>query len=221
MTSGIHIARFIRRSLGQQQLPIAVVQHCFKLLRSSSPSPPSTMSHQGRQLSIAETHEGWCEKLRLQCQGPQWSDLTQFNTKVCGVSSFLGRVWKSRGTGQLDKEITHPGVLAGISAWKAPKPMPPDLIPRAAFLCGQVQWLLAGPSRWALRPGLWRWACLGTVYKKGKLSDFGSWRLLFIKSQMGLLQEGVLANGVRPSIWGYLLDGQSSYMRSTMILFWL
>lgn len=109
------------------------------------------------------------------------SDLTQFNTKVCGVSSFVGRVWKSRGTGQLDKEITHR--------------------PRAAFLCGQVQWLLvvwllvqlAGPSRWALRPGLWRWAFLGTVYKKGKLSDFGSWRLLFIKSQMGLLQEGVLS----------------------------
>ena len=223
VTSDIDIARFIRRSLGQQQLPIAVVQRCFKFLRSSSPSPPSTMSHQGRQLSIAETHKGWCEKLRLQCQGPQLSDLTQFNSKVRDVSSLLGRVWKSRGTGQLDKEITQPDVLAVISAWKASKAMPPDLIPRAAFLCGQVQWLLvvwllvqlAGPSRWALRPGLWRWACLGTVYKTGKLSDFGSWRLLFIKSQMGLLQEGVLANGVRPSIWGYLFDGQSGYMRST------
>ena len=149
------------------------------------------------------------------------SDAIQYKSVWCFL--FCGPRMEVTGHRATRQEITHRGILAGISAWKASKAMPPDLIPRAAFFCGQVQWLLvvwllvqlAGPSRWALRPGLWRWACLGTVYKKGKLSDFGSWRLLFIKSQMGLLQEGVLANGVRPSIWGYLFDGESGYMHST------
>ncbi|OLP99287.1 hypothetical protein AK812_SmicGene18188 [Symbiodinium microadriaticum] len=38
-------------------------------------------------------------------------------------------------------------------------------------------------------------------------------KLLFIKSQMGLLQEGILAIRLRPAVWGSLQNGQSGYMR--------
>ena len=73
---------------------------------------------------------------------------------------------------------------------------------------------LAGPMAFALRPTLWRWACVDVAHKDGALCEYDSWRLLFVKSQMGLLQEGVLALGLRPRVWGYLEDGQSGYLRS-------
>ena len=74
---------------------------------------------------------------------------------------------------------------------------------------------LAGPVAFALRPSLWRWACVDVAHKTGALNEYDSWRLLFVKSQMGLLQEGVLALGLRPRVWGYLEEGQSGYLRSS------
>ena len=202
-------------------LPVNVVQKCFKLLRKPKVQLPPFMQAAGVPLSRAGTHRAWCDKLRAQCAGPTLPS-QEVELRMCrAAASLLGRAWAARS--QHAPDIFEPEVCAVLSGWKSSTAIPPDLIPRAAFVCNNTAWRtlvwrlcqLAGPGSWALRPSLWRWASLGTTYKKGDVHDCSSWRLLFIRSQMGLLQEGLLAIHLRPAIWGSLCEGQSGYMRST------
>ena len=43
--------------------------------------------------------------------------------------------------------------------------------------------------------------------------DVDNWRLLFVRAQMGLLQEGILSDRLVGTVWGALSDVQSGYMR--------
>ena len=70
---------------------------------------------------------------------------------------------------------------------------------------------LAGPGHWAIRPYRWRWVWLGFALKAGAESNIDNWRFLFVRSQMGLLQEGVLAQRLRPEVWKTLHPCQSGY----------
>ena len=207
--------------LQSSNLPYSATQKCFKLLRKPKTTLPQRMQKDGQFLSAAATQREWCRKLEDQCSGPSLPSEDMHAKMRSQVASLLGRAWSNRGRGTLDSDICEPEVYAVIASWKFSSALPPDLLPRAAFSCTHSAWRtlawllcqLAGPSRWALRPSLWRWASLGTTYKKGVVHDFSSWRLLFIKSQMGLLQEGILAIRLRPAVWGSLQNGQSGYMR--------
>jgi hypothetical protein len=55
---------------------------------------------------------------------------------------------------------------------------------------------------------------LGFSLKAGSETNMDNWRLLFVRSQMGLLQEGVWSNRLRPSIWQQLHPCQSGYQRA-------
>ena len=213
----------VQSLLAGGNLPVTVAQKCFKFLRKNKVPTPVCMRKNGVLLSPLETHKEWCNRLTSQCSGPVIPDASVLASMRQSVSSMMGRAWKKCGQGPLDRDISEPEVRAVLSSWQSSAAISPDLIPRAALQADQEDWIclvwllcqLAGPARWALRPSLWRWSCLGTAFKKGSVSEFSSWRLLFVRSQMGLLQEGVLALQLRPAIWSHLLEGQSGYIRSS------
>ena len=72
---------------------------------------------------------------------------------------------------------------------------------------------LCGPNILAYRPQLWRWSILHVVYKKGNPRWHGSYRLIFVKVQMGLLQEGLIAVRLKHHIFTYLRPCQSGYLK--------
>ena len=88
--------------------------------------------------------------------------------------------------------------------WRRSTSMPPDLVPRAAYLCDSAAWSklvwrcqrVLGTAGLARRPLLWRDVALFTKHKKGDPSCYS----LFMKVQMGLLQEATYANRWRGSI---------------------
>ena len=60
---------------------------------------------------------------------------------------------------------------------------------------------------------LWRLAVLMSLYKRGSPMNHGSWRLIFVKCQMGLLQEALLTERLVMDVYGDLVAGQSGYIR--------
>jgi hypothetical protein len=93
--------------------------------------------------------------------------------------------------------------------------MPADLLPRVVFTLGDyawdlVVWLLqriCGPAAFAYRPLLWRMALMVALHKRGDYLQPGSYRLILVKSQMGLLQEGLLSQRVGPTLSFHLTPG--------------
>ena len=153
-------------------------------------------------LSEAATHRAWCNKLINQ-QGGLTTVEESLRIRIEHQwASMLGISWVNRGKGHRDCEVSNIEVSAVVAAWKTSAAIPVDLLVRAAFKCGCPWWdalvlallQLTGPGGWALRPSLWKWVSLGTTLKGGDPSEMENWRLLFIRCQMGLLQEAVLAN---------------------------
>ncbi len=95
--------------------------------------------------------------------------------------------------------------------------MTPDLLPRAFFMANLLGWdllccclvRLAAPRIAAAHPWLGRLASLAPLWQKGDCLGAASYRLIFVKSQMGLLQEGVLMQELRPTIQAAVSDNQS------------
>ena len=54
---------------------------------------------------------------------------------------------------------------------------------------------------------------MDTTHKNGPGAFTTSYRLLTVRAQLGLLQEGVLAARLKPCIYGHLCVGQSGYIR--------
>ena len=222
-SGGERIVAEVKGLLAGGNIPTSVALKCFKFFKKHKVPTPVCMRKNGALLSPQESHEEWCLKLRSQCSGPEVHDANMLTKMQHSVSSMMGRAWQKRGQGLLDTDVSEPQIRAVLSTWKASTAITPDLIPRAAFVADNEDWIsliwllcqLAGPARFALRPTLWRWSSLGTAFKKGPATEFSSWRLLFVRSQMGLLQEGVLALRLRPAIWSHLLEGQSGYIRSS------
>ena len=108
-----------------------------------------------------------------------------------------------------------------VGKWRSSQACPADLCPRAAFKCGHDEWLdaaflvqqLCGPHVLAYRPLLWRLSTLLAVFKSGNPKHHSSYRLIFIKAQFGLLQEGLMALRVKPVIFDFLQKCQSGFTR--------
>ena len=101
--------------------------------------------------------------------------------------------------------------------------MPPDLLPRALFSCNDESWddavwalqKWAGPSAAAYRPLLWRQTSLCPLHKKGNAAQIEIFRLLFVKAQMGLMQEALLTQRWLTKVRNYVLPCQSGFVRGT------
>ena len=187
-------------------MPVTVVSKCYKFLRAPSPQVPSAVEMDGATLTFAEAHRAWCHRLLTQCSGPSChAELLQ--DAAHRRDSLLGRLW-AQSSSLGEPECSQPLLQSIVSDWDASFAVPADMIPRAAYKCSDMAWSrlvfalhsLAGPAGWSLRPTIWRWVTLGLTYKKSPLHDVSSWRLLFIRSQMGLLQECFLGAWMRPAI---------------------
>ena len=51
------------------------------------------------------------------------------------------------------------------------------------------------------------------LYKKGMHLCIQSYRLIMVRSQMGLLQESIITNRIADTVRGTLVWGQSGYVR--------
>ena len=108
-----------------------------------------------------------------------------------------------------------------LDKWDASPAIPPDLLPRALFKMRHTGWdklvtalmRLAGPGMLALRATLWRLAFLWPIYKKGSAGTMEAFRRIWVRSQMGLLQEGLFSLSCKAQIVGSLTRGQSGYIR--------
>ena len=72
---------------------------------------------------------------------------------------------------------------------------------------------LAGPNGAAYRPRLWRAALVVPLLKNGDPFIQTSFRLIMVKAQMGLIQEGLLSERLLERIQCSLERGQSGYVR--------
>ena len=128
--STAEVRNLLRSFLASADLPVNIVQKCFKLVRKPK------MQTAGQQLSRAATHRAWCEKLRTQCAGPTLPS-TEVEQRMChAASSMLCRAWAARSL--CAPNIFEPKVCTVIAGWKTSTAVPPDLIPRAAFVCNTV-----------------------------------------------------------------------------------
>ena len=168
-----------------------------------------------------ESHAGWCAQLREQ------SDfLKEIRPEIVDdinhrLRQRLLRARSGRGSGQFDYAITQLEVANIVDEWDRSYSCPPDLVPRAAFQCKHEKWdrviflaqCLCGPGCLAFRPELWRGSTLLAVFKNGNPRLHESFRLVFVKAQMGLLQEALAAARLKSRIFGFLRGCQSGYSK--------
>lgn len=99
----------------------------------------------------------------------------------------------------------------------------PDLLPRCLFgmcngCCGEVVCRiqrLVGSGSLAVRPECRRYRRMVSLFKSGSRTAVNAWRQLEIGTQMGLLQEGVLATRARRHIWSRVSPGESGHWRDS------
>ena len=72
---------------------------------------------------------------------------------------------------------------------------------------------VCGPAVLAVRPRLWRSSAAVPLLKKGPTTDRLSFRLIMVKAQMGLLQEGIIFRRLRYRVRASITPGQSGYVR--------
>ena len=210
----------LRRCLQHSELSRSILKQCYACLRPTNHRPESRMRHKGAWCDERATHSAWVQRLQDQCSTAEAGEARLDCARSLGV--ILGRAKADA--------LRHPGRAEDISElvtnlvvedWDASAAMPPDLLPRALFKARILGWdllcwclvRLAGPRIAAARPWLWRLASLAPLWKKGDCLDTASYRLIFVKSQMGLLQEGVLMHELRPTIQAAVSDNQSGYVR--------
>ena len=196
-----------------------ILARCFRLLRPKVLAPEQNMQVNDRRMSRDQTHTGWIRQLTGQ------ADSVTIERHEAGVDVDAclkvveARAMNMRGNGR-DMDIFQPEVASLVHAWDTSNALP-DLLPRALFTCGFESWdmvvwrilRLTGPSRLACRPYLWRLALMVALYKKGNPRLQGSYRLIMVKAQLGLLQESVLTGRIAAPLQSSLTPGQSGYIR--------
>ena len=108
-----------------------------------------------------------------------------------------------------------------IDKWDKSLATTPDLIPRIAFLLRNREWdvcclfllRLLGPGCLAIKPDLWRRTLVVPKHKQGLVISPDNWRFLEVRPQMGLLQEAVLINRIKPCCLQGIEPGQSGCVR--------
>ena len=216
----IAFAKQLRDMLQQRGICLPLVHKCYQWLRDKKPEARRQMAAtDGSMMSPQETHAAWTQQLLSQCT---WAG--GYDTSGVGLDVVMGmeRVARSfRGSGVHDQDVQQLEALTIMANWDASDALPPDLIPRAPFKCGSrrwqvVVWLLlrfTGPACLALRPRLWRLAAMVALYKRGEAVKVPSFRQIMVKSQLGLLQEGLLSTRLAPTVRAYLSDYQGGYVR--------
>ena len=211
----------ILSSLQSSGLPGTVIQRCYAFLRPSGPRPLSTMRFEGKWLDEEGTHAAWKKVISNQSLFPN-AFYVDFHKEVLHKHGCnYGRAVVGRASGCFDSAITSAEIDAQTTAWDNSPAVPPDLIPRVVYKLEHPAWqslvriliMLTGPGALAFRPQRWKYAFLWTKHKKKSAYDIENFRRLWIRVQMGLLQEAVLAARIKPSICRALVAGQSGYVR--------
>ena len=216
------VAQALMAAHGAGQLPALQLNKCFTLLKKQTPQPCRRMGGALGLLTEEGTHQKWREQLMEQSDWGNHYDAHCHADIEHRVRARVSQARGSRGQGMYDGPITQPETDGVINDWDTSPAMPADLVPRAAFTCAgpawrRATWLLqklVGPGALAMRPRLWRYAALFVLYKKGDPSLVGNFRMLFVKAQMGLLQEGLLFRRVIPQIRSFCRPPQSGFVRS-------
>ncbi|OLP92937.1 hypothetical protein AK812_SmicGene25199 [Symbiodinium microadriaticum] len=172
-------------------------------------------------LTELESNREWASALSAQCtwEAPYDTDfhaatLTRFS-QVCSAAG------NTLPQDRMDYAVTEREVVDVKNSWSSSKGMPPDLLPRAIFQANSPGWNLtvwslqrwAGPGGAAHRPSLWRKAALCPVHKSGPANLAASFRLIFVKVQMGLLQEALLTQRWLTRTRAHIQPCQSGYVR--------
>ena len=117
----------------------------------------------------------------------------------------VGRATRYRSVGLYDAAVTLDEVKTQIKSWKASPSLPPDLLPRIVFKLPHIHWdnlvfsliRLTGPGALACRPVRWKYTFPWTKHKSKSAYDIENFRRLWIRVQMGLLQEAVLSSRIK------------------------
>ena len=214
------VALQLRKAMASQGVPAALTHRCFRLLKPKQPEPAERMVHEGVLLTKSETHEKWVEQLQSQSKAndcPRQVEATVSNT----LRQQLHVAWRQKGHGQFDHDVTAREVCETMGAWDKSDAMPADLMPRALVKCGNDLWTqvvcllqrLLGPKHLGRRPAPWRQALMVALYKKGSQASIDSYRLIMVRSQLGLLQEGIVTNRIAQHVRASLTEGQSGFVR--------
>ena len=177
------------------------------------------MKVDGSIASTKRTHVEWCEHLRKQGGGVEHMDKACVQQVNKAAQDYIARAYSSRGAGTFDHEVTWQESNAVRKDWDKSCAMPPDLLPRAAFTCEYAMndptiWALqrlCGPGLLAVRPRCWRYSAISALFKDGDCMLITNFRLIYMRSQMGLLQEGILSTRLAPTLHNSLDEYQSGY----------
>ena len=168
-----------------------------------------------------DSHKAWCQQLQEQSNFLHDIAPERVATIMHKARQRLLRARSGRGGGKFDQDISQREVSAITQDWDISYSCPPDLVPRAAFLCKHAKWdnivwlsqVLCGPGFLAYRPHLWRGSALLAVFKDGNPRLQRSFRLVFVKVQLGLLQECLMAGRLKHTIFNYIHACQSGYCK--------
>ena len=204
-------------------LSISALHRCLKWMHPSQIYPKREMKTGDVRLGPDATHQAWCVQLANQSGDHQGLDLrlhTAINTQA---RQHTARARAHIGQGRYDSPVGRTEMQSIVCKWDDSPSMPADLTPRAAFQCSHALWNLCvwllqritGPGGLAIRPDLWRLATLLAIHKRGPPDQMDNFRLIFVKIQMGLLQETILSRRLSPPVRVHLAAGQSGYIRGT------
>lgn len=214
------LAEELRAAHSAGMLSPAVSLKLLRYLRPNKPTPKRQMVIDGAVATASDTNAAWLARLRAQSCEDDSSHPDLARQKDLRTQ-YASRSQHEIGKGVWDAPVVQLEVSLLLASWDRSLAVTPDFLPREAYLSEDVTWQesvwrlirLCGPNLLACRPSLWRQACMDTTHKNGPGSCITSFRLLTVRAQMGLLQEGVLASRLRPNINGHLCPGQSGYIR--------
>ena len=207
---------------GSDALSNASLARVYRWLRPPEPIPDEKMtSPEGLFLTREETHSAWCNQLHTQSNFLDMVDDAHKKAIHLKVEQKILKAKAGRGHGTHDQPVTSDEVNDVLSGWDTSFACRPDLLPRSVFKCNFQPWrgvlwlvqLLCGPSCLAYRPQLWRGAALSVRYKSSNPRFHRSWRMIFVKVQLGLLQEGIAARRLKTDIFSYIRPCQSGYIK--------
>ena len=208
-------------SLSRETNKSALLNACLKLLRDPAPVPLPCLINHDTLLSEEESNKEWASALKGQCSWEMPFDRVYHAATISRYDQLCSIASAAVPLDNLDFAVTEREVVDVKCNWSTSKGMPPDLLPRALFQAESPGWNLclwalqrwAGPGGAAYRPSLWRKAALCPVHKSGPANLAASFRLIFVKVQMGLMQEALLTQRWLSRTRQHTLPCQSGYVR--------
>ncbi|CAE7247873.1 unnamed protein product [Symbiodinium sp. CCMP2592] len=205
--------RKLAASCARGAAPRALANRCFRFLKPASPSPLPCLVKDGAILTGGVVHTEWCKAFLGQSEWPYPWDASYDAQVKASCQAENPRAWANRGRGAYDAPVLQSEVSVVMDKWSKSLATTPDLIPRTAFLLRNREWDACWPGCLAFKPDLWRRTLVVPKHKQGLVISPDNWRFLEVRSQMGLLQEAVLINRIKPCLLRGIEPGQSGYVR--------